>query len=254
MTNFALLFLTAFTVGLSGAVMPGPLFSISLREGLRLGLVAPLMVSSGHSLLELVTVVALLYGAGSYLSFPPVSAAVAFAGGLALLYLGFGMVKEALSGRLQLHEAASHQDGIHQTVDPLETPTPFKDTFPGAASRQNRNRSLKGPLQHRPAWRAFGLGITASISNPYWLLWWATIGAAYVASAQKIGPAGVAAFFTGHISADFAWLGLVGYAAWRGRKLLTPAFYRNLVTALGVFLMGFALYFIYSGVHFALSA
>ena len=36
-------------------------------------------------------------------------------------------------------------------------------------------------------------GVAVSVANPFWLLWWATIGAAYVAASLEEGAAGVGA-------------------------------------------------------------
>ena len=44
-----------------------------------------------------------------------------------------------------------------------------------------------------------GAGILLSISNPYWTIWWGTIGLSLLVRAQKTGTAGVASFFSGHI-------------------------------------------------------
>ncbi len=36
-------------------------------------------------------------------------------------------------------------------------------------------------------------GVAVSVANPFWLPWWATIGAAYVAASLEEGAAGVGA-------------------------------------------------------------
>jgi len=38
-------------------------------------------------------------------------------------------------------------------------------------------------------------GIIVSLSNPYWFIWWITIGMGYVLFARDLGMAGVIAFF-----------------------------------------------------------
>src|SRR3972149_5217323 len=62
----------------------------------------------------------------------------------------------------------------------------------------------------RNLWRPVADGIIASISNPYWSLWWATIGLGYLALSSGQGLTGVAFFFAGHILADEQEPGGVG--------------------------------------------
>jgi threonine/homoserine/homoserine lactone efflux protein len=82
-------------------------------------------------------------------------------------------------------------------------------------------------------------GVIASAANPYWSIWWATIGLSFIALAQPLGVWGVTAFFAGHISSDYAWYGLVSALVAAGRNRLPDGFYKALVgvcaAALGVF-------------------
>lgn len=92
-------------------------------------------------------------------------------------------------------------------------------------------------------------GIVVSVSNPYWVIWWATIGLGYLVSCKALGPAGVAAFFLGHVSGDLAWYTLISLLVARGRRLLTDRVYRGLIGVCATFLAGFAFYFAYAGIE-----
>lgn len=92
-------------------------------------------------------------------------------------------------------------------------------------------------------------GILISLSNPYWVIWWATIGLGYLVSCKAHGAAGVAAFFAGHIAGDLAWYTLISVLVARGRRLLTDPVYRGLVGVCATFLAGFGLYFAYAGIE-----
>ena len=85
-----------------------------------------------------------------------------------------------------------------------------------------------GPVVH---------GAAVSLANPYWLLWWVTIGAALVAKGLALGPAGVVAFFIGHELADLAWYAAVIFAVSSGRHLLSPKVYRVVMACLAAFLL-----------------
>jgi len=91
-------------------------------------------------------------------------------------------------------------------------------------------------------------GILMSVANPYWLIWWATIGLGYIVYSQQFGFWGVVFFFAGHISADLAWYSFISAAVAGGRHFLTDRVYRSLIGALAVFLVGFALYFAHAGI------
>jgi threonine/homoserine/homoserine lactone efflux protein len=90
-------------------------------------------------------------------------------------------------------------------------------------------------------------GIVMSLSNPYWSLWWATIGAGYLVMGLRLGWRGLLAFFAGHILSDFAWYTLVSTAAARGRAVLPEAAYRTAIAACGAALIGFAVFFVWRG-------
>jgi len=90
-------------------------------------------------------------------------------------------------------------------------------------------------------------GILMSVANPYWIIWWATIGLGYILYSQQFGFWGVAFFFAGHILADLAWYSIISAAVAGGRHFLTDRLYRGLIGVLALFLVGFAVYFAYAG-------
>ena len=205
-----LIFTTALLVGFSGAVMPGPLSAVTAEHALRRGFSAAPLVTLGHGFLEVIMVALLLLGLGHYLALPYVAGIIGLAGGLVLVWMGLGMVRNALKGQLSL------------------TATGDKTLNAGSA--------------------LFG-GIVATASNPYWFLWWATIGAGYVALAQNSGLSGVFLFFSGHLLADFLWLSVLAAAFVSGKRWLTDKIYCWIVVGLGVFLILFSIYFFHSGLQ-----
>jgi threonine/homoserine/homoserine lactone efflux protein len=88
------------------------------------------------------------------------------------------------------------------------------------------------------------LGITASITNPYWTLWWLTIGLGLVLGAQKGGWLAIGLFFLGHILADFGWYSLVSLAISKGSKFISLKIYKAIIIACGLSLIGFSIYFL----------
>lgn len=213
MLELTLIFSTALLVGLSGALMPGPLTAVTVNYALRRGYRAAPLATLGHALLEAIMVLLLLVGLGSYLALPPVAGVIGLAGGLVLAWMGCGMIRSA--ARVTLTPAAASGEG----------------------------------------WRGgspFWSGLVSTISNPYWFLWWATIGAGYVALSRNHGLTGVFSFYSGHILADLLWLSLLAIAAVSGKRWLTDKIYRWIILGLGIFLCVFSLYFFWSGLRILL--
>ena len=93
-------------------------------------------------------------------------------------------------------------------------------------------------------------GILTSLANPYWIIWWATIGLGYVIISMKLGFIGVAVFFTGHILADLLWYSAVSLFVSRGRKHINDRIYRGIIGICAVMLIFFGIYFGVSGIRY----
>ena len=91
-------------------------------------------------------------------------------------------------------------------------------------------------------------GILMSLANPYWIIWWATIGLGYVLHSQKLGFMGIVFFFIGHILGDLVWYSAISVAVGRGRKFFGNKTYRILVGSCAAFLAFFAVWLIYDGI------
>ncbi len=201
--NIALIALSSFFVAFSGALVPGPLFTITVGESVKRGAVAGPLIIFGHGILELLLVVLLILGVAPFLATEGAKLSIAVIGGAILVVMGAVMVKDARTTKLNI-AAGSNGRGLHPVIS----------------------------------------GIVGSLSNPYWLIWWATAGLGYLISSMKFGLAGVAAFFTGHIAADLAWYGLLSLAISRGRKIIGDRGYRFMLCGCGFFLMAFGVWFI----------
>jgi threonine/homoserine/homoserine lactone efflux protein len=202
---------TSFIVALSGALMPGPLLTITVGEATRRGFWAGPLIILGHGLLELALVLLLLAGLGTVLNQPLILGTVGLVGGGVLAWMGLGLLRASRTSRLQFE--AGNDSGVH------------------------------------PVWS----GIFMSLANPYWLIWWLTIGLGYVIFAAKYGFLGVFLFFAGHILADLVWYTLISAAVAYGRNFFTDGLYRGFLAACGCFLFLFSGYFGFQGVKFLLN-
>ena len=91
-------------------------------------------------------------------------------------------------------------------------------------------------------WQLLGLGMLATISNPFWYAWWVTVAAGYLAQAEAL-VGGIAAFYLGHITADFAWNTTLSTIIGGGKRWITDRVYQIIILLSGAF-------FIYLGIVF----
>ncbi len=91
-------------------------------------------------------------------------------------------------------------------------------------------------------------GVILSAVNPYWVIWWASIGLGYIIYSAKFGFWGVAAFFLGHILADLGWYACVSFGVVKGKHFIGDRGYRRLIGGCALFLVIFSGYFFYSGI------
>jgi len=90
-------------------------------------------------------------------------------------------------------------------------------------------------------------GLTTTLANPYWFVWWVTVGAALIASASAWGIVGVAAFALTHWLCDLGWLSILSWGVFSSRRLWTPKVFRIVLAVCGSVLVGFGVYFLVTG-------
>ena len=66
-------------------------------------------------------------------------------------------------------------------------------------------------------------GLILSVSNPYFLLWWATVGLNLAIRARTLGSFAFVLFAIVHWLCDLVWLHLLAWARFRGSALLSPS-------------------------------
>jgi len=203
------IFVSAFGIGLSGAMMPGPVLAATISAATYRGFWAGPLVVLGHGILELLLVAAVVLGLGRVLERRDVFAAIGVIGGAALLWMGAGMMADAAN--ITLH------------VDPERTP----------------DWLIRHPI---------AAGLVLSAANPYFTFWWATIGLTYITRTRVLGRAATATFCTGHILSDLVWYSFISLGIALGTRFITDAALQNMIRVCAVLLIGFGVYFAVSGV------
>ena len=91
----------------------------------------------------------------------------------------------------------------------------------------------------------FLTGVILSALNPFFIVWWFTIGFKLISDAILLASfVGILIMFLYHIWMDFAWLGFIGYFSKKGAKLLSNKNYKILMMVLSGVLVYFGITFV----------
>ena len=86
-------------------------------------------------------------------------------------------------------------------------------------------------------------GIMMTGANPYFFLWWATIGITLIYGAVEFGVFGLIIFAIVHWSCDLFWEQFVSYTVFRTRHLWTPRVQKVVFGICALVLVGFGVWF-----------
>lgn len=197
MFSLLTIFAGAFVVGFSGAMAPGPVLTVTISETLKRGFKAGSLIVLGHAILEIILLALIFGGLGPFFQHPVVTTFFLWAGGAVLLWMGGQMI---ITNKRTTENALSTQ-GIDSAYGPVLA------------------------------------GIVLSLSNPYWIIWWVTVGMGFVTQSLQHGIIGLLCFYFGHILADLAWYSFVSSSVSAGRRLCPPLVYRVLFILCGAALL-----------------
>lgn len=214
MHQLALMFFSSMAIAYSGAIMPGPMLAVVVAESPRQGARAGPLVVLGHGLLELVLLGLLVLGLGPLLERTGVQAVLSIVGGAMLVVTAAAMLVSVARGTARIEW--------------------------GEAGGRAGGRAVLG-------------GIVSSLSNPYWSIWWATIGLSLLTKAYALGAAALVAFYVGHILGDLTWFSAVSGAIAAGRRWITARGYRVMIMVAAAFLFAMAAWFLVSGLRMLLA-
>jgi len=92
-------------------------------------------------------------------------------------------------------------------------------------------------------------GIVTSGLNPYFFLWWATVGLMLVMRFLEFGIPGLIILVIVHWSCDLVWLSLVSNVVYRTHSLWGLKFQERMFIICSFLLIGFGGWFIFSGIR-----
>jgi threonine/homoserine/homoserine lactone efflux protein len=91
-------------------------------------------------------------------------------------------------------------------------------------------------------------GIILSLGNPYFLVWWATIGSSLIMRSIEFGILGIILFALVHWLCDFIWDYFLSTLSFKGGRLMGKIFQKTVFSLCGASLLFFGGKFIYDGI------
>ncbi len=196
----------------SGVLAPGPLFFTNLLYGTQQGTRSGIKVAYGHTVVELPLVILLAAGLFTSAAVSQYASTIGLIGGIGIL--GFAGLQIA---------------GVVRKKD-------IQAAAPAMAGGKN----------------PFVAGIALSALNPFFLIWWFTVGLKLITDSAAFGlAAGIMILFALHIWMDYAWLAGTAYLASKGSSVIRSRYYPLLLLALAGILLYYGVTFVLSSLLFA---
>lgn len=197
-------------VSAAGVLSPGPLFFANIIYGSKQGLTAGFKTALGHTIVEFPLVIVLALGlftfSQGFVNNENLKV-IGIIGGIAIVIFAFTQIISIIGGK------ANKQDA-----------------YLGISTK-------KGPIL---------LGFIFSALNPFFLIWWFTVGLKLISdSIHFFGLIiGTLFLFSFHIWMDYAWLAITSYLIYRGVLILKSKFYSALLISISTVLAFYGIYII----------
>ncbi|MBI4187707.1 MAG: LysE family transporter [Chloroflexi bacterium] len=195
--------LSVVVISLSGVMMPGPMFAVTVAKSYRSPL-AGVWISLGHAVIEVPLILLIYFGFARFFASTVVQVVLSLLGGGMIAWLGIAMFR-------------ARTEVVQRGTD-----LPYN---------------------------AFVAGIFTSGLNPFFLLWWATIGSMLVMKFLGFGAIGLVVFIVVHWLCDLAWLSFVSVLIYRTKSLWGHQFQEGLFITCSLLLIGFGVWFLVSALQ-----
>jgi threonine/homoserine/homoserine lactone efflux protein len=197
--SFPALLLITVVVSLSGVLMPGPVFAVTIVRG-RKSKYAGAYIALGHGAVEFPLMVLIYLGFLQFFVEDTFRRGVALIGGAMLVYMGIRIMVSKENSAEKNYEAVPHGSLI--------------------------------------------AGAVTTTANPYFFLWWGTVGAALIMSASFYGFLGFAIFAFVHWLCDLLWGLAVSITVFKSKKFLRPSYHDLINLGCGGLLVAFGVWFV----------
>jgi len=194
---------TVVVTSLSGVMMPGPMFTVTLAKSLKSPW-AGVWVSLGHAVIEVPLILLIYFGLAHFFQNDIVQ--------LALSVLGGGMIAWMSVGLFRARRELAREG---------------KDT----------------------TYNAFVAGILMSGLNPFFLVWWVTVGSLLLMTfLSAVGTSGLILFIVVHWLCDLVWLSLVSFTVFKTHSFWSQRVQEWIFVVLSLALLYFGGQFIVKGI------
>lgn len=259
-------------ISLSGVMMPGPVTAVTLAKG-RYSPVAGAWIAVGHGLVEFPLMIAIAAGFEAVFADDAVAFYIGLIGGAMLLFMGATMLRNArvmptdlLAVKDSHSQARGGGKGSSEDIAKGGSISPVsgggkgsvkdhpaggsssnvgggeeeEESFEDSAKIANSARSTEpmdlpmGPV---------AAGVVTTLSNPYFFLWWASVGLLLISEAAAFGLVVLGAMMVAHWLCDLGWDWFVSGVTFRSRSIWTPTVHRGVFSVCGLILVLFGLWF-----------
>jgi threonine/homoserine/homoserine lactone efflux protein len=221
----------SFVIGFTGAITPGPVLTAVIKESPQRGWKTGPLVVFGHSISELVLLIGLVLGLDILLVdgevvLPPwwnnFMIVISLVGGILLVVLAGLMLRDVFVKKVSINKELS------------------------------QTSSDEGKKHYKPVLD----GIILSVTNPFWIVWWTTIGIGLIyvnlppltVSPFEFGLIGIVIFYFGHILSDLSWYSFISVMISSGKKWISDKVYHVILVCCAAFLIYLGIVFIVNGV------
>jgi threonine/homoserine/homoserine lactone efflux protein len=108
-------------------------------------------------------------------------------------------------------------------------------------------RDVKNYHENQPPAKTRGpitTGLVLSITNPYFILWWATVGLNFAKNAANLGYTVLVLFALVHWLCDMVWLEIMSFASFKGMRLLNEKHQKIILAICAAAIMLFGIFFV----------
>ncbi|MBI3040859.1 MAG: LysE family transporter [Chloroflexi bacterium] len=195
--------LSAVVISLSGVMMPGPMFAITLAKSYRTPW-AGLQIATGHAVIEVPLILLIYFGLARFFESSTVQFLLSLLGGVMIIWLGVAMFR-------------ARGEVVQEGKD-----LPYN---------------------------ALVAGILTSGFNPFFLLWWVTIGSMLIMKFLNFGTMGLSVLILVHWLCDLVWLSFVSIMVYKTHSLWGRKLREGIFITCSLLLVGFGLWFLISGIQ-----
>jgi len=195
--------LSVVVISLSGVMMPGPMFAVTLAKSYKSPW-AGAQIALGHAVIEVPIIILIYFGLAQFFQNSTVQLVLSVVGGGMIIWMGVSMFRartEVVQGGKDL------------------------------------------------PYNAFVGGILMSALNPFFLLWWATVGSMLVMKFLDFGTTGLILFIIVHWVCDLLWLSFLSVLVYKTKSVWGRGFQNGVFIACSLLLVGFGIWFMVSGIQ-----